>query len=136
MRPRRAVLLLLVAAFVVSSAAAAEQPGKQLWVRRYNGAANGSDDARSLVVTPDGSKLFVLGASEGAGSVMIGYRTIGDELWVSRYRGPAKHDEPVAAGISPDGTKVFAAGSSVGSDGLWEYATVAYDARTGARLWA
>ena len=37
--------------------------------------------------------------------------------------------------VSPDSSKVFVTGGSVGSTGTNDYATVAYDASTGAKLW-
>ena len=37
--------------------------------------------------------------------------------------------------VSPDGATVFVTGGSHGSDGSLDYATVAYDAGTGARRW-
>jgi hypothetical protein len=59
----------------------------------------------------------------------------GTLLWASRYDGPA-HGDDVANAIaaSPDGTKVFLTVQSAG--GSEDYATVAFDASTGARLWA
>src|SRR5204862_495983 len=38
--------------------------------------------------------------------------------------------------VSPDGAEVFVTGFSTGSDQRYDYATVAYDAVTGQRLWA
>jgi hypothetical protein len=37
--------------------------------------------------------------------------------------------------VSPDGSTVFVTGESAGTSGYQDYATVAYSASTGARLW-
>ena len=116
--------------------------GRQLWVRRYNGPANGSDGACSVAVSPDGGKVFVSGGSKG--------RTTGDDyltaayaaatgrqLWVSRYTGPAsKTDGAAAVAASPGGTTVFVTGESQGRTTAYDFATVAYNAATGRQLWA
>src|SRR5438093_1572195 len=65
--------------------------------------------------------------------------TPGAELWAKRYNGTANGDESVwfyALGVSPDGSSVFVTGSSTGSTSGLDYATVSYDASTGAKLWA
>jgi hypothetical protein len=60
----------------------------------------------------------------------------GEQLWVHLYNGPGNNDSAHALGVSPDGSTVFVTGSSVdGSTGFSDYATVAYDASTGAGLW-
>jgi DNA-binding beta-propeller fold protein YncE len=117
--------------------AAAATPGDQLWVSRYDGHAKGQQDAYALGVSPDGSKLFVTG--QGAKNyVTVAYdAATGAQLWVSRYNGPGDGtDRPSALVVSPDGSKVYVTGQSVGSGRREEdYATVAYDAATGAQLW-
>src|SRR5439155_17480277 len=113
----------------------------QLWVARYNGPANGGDDAYAVAVSPDGSRVFVTGASES--STHLDYATVaynastGHKLWVARYNGPARgQDVAFALAVSPDGSKVFATGESdSGRVTGFDYATVAYDASTGAKLW-
>jgi hypothetical protein len=61
----------------------------------------------------------------------------GSRLWVSRYDGPAHLDDGAnAMGVSSDGSTVFVTGYNTGSNGSGDYATVAYDAATGAKLWS
>jgi hypothetical protein len=48
--------------------AVARTGGAKLWVTRYNGPANGFDLASSVAASPDGSKVFVTGSSQGSTS--------------------------------------------------------------------
>jgi DNA-binding beta-propeller fold protein YncE len=116
--------------------------GHQLWVARYNGPTNGPDFAQSLGVSPDGTTVFVTGASGGS-TTNEDYATVaynaanGTRLWAKRYNGPANNaDRAWTVGVSPDGTKVFVAGFSVGATGSLDYATLAYNAANGTQLWA
>jgi WD40 repeat protein len=109
-------------------------------VRRYNGPANTNDVARSLAVSPDGSKVFVTGPSAGSRSG-VDYATVaydastGAQLWVMRYSSGSGNDFAEALEVSPDGSKVFVTGRSKGSASGWDYASVAYDASSGSHLW-
>ena len=109
--------------------------GKQLWLRRYQGPANGYSDASAVAVSPDGSKVFVTGDSYSAGGASGGYATVaysaatGRQLWVRRHIPRGGYDHADAVAVSPDGTRVFVTGDA-------DYATVAYSAATGRRLWA
>jgi WD40 repeat protein len=114
--------------------------GTPLWRRLYNGPAHAEDSAYSMEASPDGSKVFVTGRSWGITSgsdyATVAYDAAGTQLWVSRYNGPYNGpDEAHSVTLSPDGTEVFVTGVSVGTTGYNEYATVAYDAATGAQLW-
>ena len=60
--------------------------GVRVWVRRYNGPGNGYDDARALVVRPDGSKVFVTGVSRGS-KRYTNYATIAYGAAAGRLRG-------------------------------------------------
>ena len=63
--------------------------------------------------------------------------TPGAQQWAERYSGPA-HKGAAARSVtaSPSGSTVFVAGYSRGATSKLDYATVAYDAATGAQLWA
>src|SRR5205823_1245161 len=71
---------------------------------------------------------FLVGATDTA---------TGGHRWTSAYDGPSGGDDQAAAmAMSPDGSKVFVTGPSEGAANNYDYATVAYDVPTGARLWA
>ncbi len=115
--------------------------GAQLWGARYNGPANGSNDAHALAVSPSGGTVFVTGDSTGTTSLQD-YATVaynaatGARLWVARYNGPGNgNDGASSVAVSPGGGKVFVTGASTGTTSGSDYATVAYNAATGARLW-
>jgi outer membrane protein assembly factor BamB len=115
--------------------------GARLWVERYDGPVNSSDLAADIGVSPDGSRVFVTGGSLGSASrrdyATLAYdASTGAKLWVERYDGPGHHiDSPRALRVSPDSSKVFVTGGSVGSTNSYDFATVAYDASSGATLW-
>jgi hypothetical protein len=115
--------------------------GAKLWSKRYNGPANSYDHASALGVSPDGSEIFVTGDSEGSTSgadyATVSYdASTGAKLWSMRYNGSANsYDDALALGVRPDGSEVFVTGSSLGSTTGLDYATVAYDASTGAKAW-
>ncbi len=115
--------------------------GAQLWVSRYNGPANGFDGASSVAVSPSGRTVYVTGESRGRTSgadyATIAYNAAtGARLWVSRYNAPANRaDRATRVAVSPAGGKIFVTGESQGRTSSSDYATVAYNAATGARLW-
>jgi len=115
--------------------------GATLWTRRYNGPGNFDDFANAVAVSPDGAMVFITGDSDGL-TGHKDYATIaydassGRTLWVSRYEGPTDYgDVATSIGVSPDGSRVVVTGSSDGSTSI-DYATVAYDASSGRKLWA
>ena len=113
--------------------------GQRLWTKRYNGPGNGSDQADSVAVSPDGSKVFVTGSSPGSGSsgdyATIAYdAATGQPLWTKRYNGPGNgSDLALALAVNPD--MVLVTGYSTGSGTLQDYATISYDAATGQPQW-
>jgi hypothetical protein len=114
--------------------------GARLWTASYRGPA-GDNFATAIAVSPDGSRVFVTGYSVSAGGGTPDYATVayaaatGARLWVARYNGPAGDAFPASLAVSPDGSAVFVTGYSATTTGGFAYATVAYDAATGARRW-
>ena len=116
--------------------------GAQLWASRYAGVGGAGGGAVAVAVDPAGRAVFVTGSSPGQGTgtdyVTIAYNAAtGQRLWLSRYNGPASgSDDPSAMAVSPDGRDVFVTGTSQGGPASGsDFATVGYDAATGARLW-
>lgn len=120
-------------ASAVGGPQAAATSGTQLWVKRYNGPANGFDSARVVAVSPGGGRVFVSGTSG-----TLAYRsTTGKQLWLSRYHGPDNRVATIyAMAVSPDGHRLFVTGESEGATSGGDYITVAYNTATGAQLWA
>jgi DNA-binding beta-propeller fold protein YncE len=110
--------------------------GAQLWVRNWDGGT-GYAEPVALGVSPDGSKVFVTGravaTSSDYGTVAYDAAT-GGRLWVKLYDGQGAYDEAHALGVSADGSKVVVTGRSDGAHNS-HYATVAYEAATGTKVW-
>jgi outer membrane protein assembly factor BamB len=116
--------------------------GAQLWVQRYDGPGGGNQ-AYSVAVSPSGGTVYVTGyANTSSTGTVYDYTTIaysaatGAQLWLARYNGPGDFNKAYSVAVSPNGTTVYVTGYSYGcicGDG--EYATVAYNAATGAQQW-
>lgn len=102
--------------------------GNQIWVKRYNGPANGADYANAIVVDGSGN-IYVTGNSYG-GTASDDYATIkyypnGDTAWVRRYNGPANSTD-YAKAIGVDGSgNVYVTGTSISATS-YDYATIKY----------
>jgi WD40 repeat protein len=118
----------------------AADTGATRWVRRYNSRGDGGDVARAVAVSPDGSTVFVTGGSTFNYLTLAYEAGTGSTVWHRRYRGTCPCNDQAgqqanAVAVSPDGATVFVSGGSIGSTSTLDYATVAYDAGTGARRW-
>jgi hypothetical protein len=116
--------------------------GHQEWSRGYK---TGGGDAEDLRISPGGKRVFVTATSpnpthrNAQDYATIAYRVAtGKEEWARRYGGPGQRNYinyAHALAVSAGGSKVFVTGSSAG--GFYpNYATVAYKASSGSKLWA
>ena len=120
--------------------------GDKEWSDRYAGPAGWGDGPADIALAPDSSALYVAG-TEGTGPDSSVYRTLAYDLggpeapteprWAAAYQGPGPGRSTAAAmGVAVDGGTVFVAGTSDGGESLLDWATVAFDADTGAQRWA
>jgi DNA-binding beta-propeller fold protein YncE len=119
--------------------------GDRLWARRYIGPTNGGAGGSALTVSSDGSMVFItgsisFGATDDSNYLTVAYdAATGAKRWVSRYDGPdggdSNNDFASSIAVSPEGNRVFVTGGSYGGPTGSSYATIAYDATTGTRLW-
>ncbi|MGH2692638.1 MAG: WD40 repeat domain-containing protein [Actinomycetota bacterium] len=118
--------------------------GGLLWTSTYDGSP-GIDNARKLVVSPDGTQIFVAGIS-GPGANLdyaaISYdAATGQEKWVTRYEGIGANlvDSPFDVAVSDDGETLAMTGWSGGPGEFdLDFGTVAFDTRgpsAGAIRW-
>lgn len=117
--------------------------GNELWVARYDGPESQREIAWDIGLSPDGERVYVTGRTDMQDSsydyATIAYRaTTGEELWTATYDGPGQErDEAFDLAVSPSGDRIFVTGGSRSStsQNSTDYATIAYNAATGAQDW-
>ena len=120
--------------------------GVEIWSARYG--LGGYATATALAVSPDGTTVFVTGYNqrwrdrtlEPYDYATLAYdATTGERAWVRRFDGPVHGDAFASSlAVSPDGSTVYVTGSAHTSttfDYDSDYATIAYEAATGAGRW-
>jgi uncharacterized delta-60 repeat protein len=111
--------------------------GETLWVRTYDGAGSGNDEAQAIAVDGSGS-VFVTGHSYGSGNsdyLTLKYSPPGGLLWAARYNAPYGTSADSACAIAVDSLgDVYVAGVSSS-----DYLTVKYKGSSslpdGETLW-
>ncbi len=112
--------------------------GLQLWVARYNGPGNSSDNAVALIVDA-AANVYVTGnslnAAGNADYATVKYDTNGNQLWVARYDGPAGKNDFAARVAVDSAGNVFVTGTSSSPGSLApDYATLKYNS-LGQQQW-
>ena len=114
--------------------------GDELWVRVYElGKNSGAND----ITVDDQGGVYVTGYSTGEGTgmdyVTIRYNaSTGEEVWISHYNGPANNNDAARAIVVDNQGGVYVTGASYGPESYIstsQYATLRYDAATGAQTW-
>jgi hypothetical protein len=131
----RLMIYLFGIATLASSAQAAI--GEQVWVQRYNGPANGGENAYAIAADRDGN-VIVTGSSSGSAGLdeytTIKYSEGGVVLWTNRYHGPGTgYDSGSALAVDRNGD-VIVTGHSSSSGSSSDYATIKYSG-AGTPLW-
>jgi hypothetical protein len=139
------LMLAAQPAFARPSAAGAGLPlnssrpatsGAQLWA-----SIDGPGDAAAMAVSPDGSSVFVAGVSiyqpTGTDYATVAYAAAtGRQVWAVRYNGEGNlNDTAIDIAAGPGGRTVYVTGTSLVGRSLPNWATVSYDAATGAQRW-
>jgi hypothetical protein len=110
-------------------------------VARHNGAP-ARTSSLTIAVSRTASR-YITGGSHGKTS-RIDFATVGHnaatgkQLWAGRYNGPANlNDSGAGIAVSPDNATVVVTGGSKGKAGQYDpdWATIAYNAKTGAGRW-
>ena len=107
--------------------------GSRLWV---GSPGAGTRNASDMAVSPDGTKVYVSGATTGSNSFLLrSYQAgTGRVLWTSLFHGPGVGGTATAVGLSPDGSSIYVTGQNSRFVSNTDFATVAFTL-AGAQRW-
>jgi hypothetical protein len=95
--------------------------------------------ASSLGIAPDGSRVYVTKIATLQGTLdylTISYRASdGAVAWSRHWDNAGLEDDPTSLAVAPDGSRIYVTGLTEAASGQIDYATIAYNASTGTKLW-
>lgn len=117
--------------------------GAILWMKTYDGPGHDQDHANALVVSYDGSRVYVIGWSRGAGTgndyAIIAYDAAsGTPFWDYRYDGVGDDDYGFTLVLTRDDRTLYATGWSTGEGSGLDFLTFALtdlDQSVPTRIW-
>lgn len=117
--------------------------GTVRWIRRINGAGDGTDRYRGLAVNPTQDAVYVTGSVQTAASAPYDWITrayslsTGAILWSRTFSGAdGLDDTPSALVVGPGGQRVYVTGEQDWGSGGQSIRTIAYNANTGTTAWS
>ena len=113
------------------------ETGEVLWEEQWDATGNGGgDEPAGFGMSPDGETLYVAGTSGGDYLTAAYDGATGERRWETRLDGPGQAGDSLNdLVVSPDGATVYVTGYHNMGESQLDYATVAYDAATGAQRW-
>ena len=113
--------------------------GDSLWVRRYNGSANGVDEGNIIAIDNIGN-IYVAGLSANTGTgtsdlTILKYSSNGVQLWVRNYNGPGNSSDGAKSIAFDSQNNVYVTGLSVGNGTGNDFVTLKYNT-SGSLQWS
>ena len=111
--------------------------GAQQWVTRYNGTANGIDEAWNIILDNQ-NNVYITGNSAGAGTgddyASVKYNNNGVQQWAARYNGNGTGDDYCNWIVVDPTGNVYVTGVSQGTGVFDDMATIGYNS-SGVQQW-
>jgi len=105
--------------------------GAEIWVSRYNGAANGGDIPNAICLSNSGDIIVTGVTNTDVSGILANYATIkynaaGQIQWIGIYNGPGNNNDSATSVAIDDSGNVFVTGKSIGTGASFDFATIKY----------